>query len=805
MIANRQLTEEQTTLRRNFIDFFESDAFEDKYTRRLHNMMSEGKSRLIVDMNDLLDYTPAGSDVSLGRGILLQPGRYLPLCELAVHDAVIRRQPDYLKVDYRSKHIHVGLEGPVGRIYGPRELYAVHLNRLVALEGIVTKQSPLRPRILETVHYCPATNKYSRKEYRDQLTPMMDGQHLPTVNVTPKTDMQGNPLRTELGLCSFMDSQCVIMQEAPEASPTGQLPRNVELRLDDDLVDCVKPGDRVQVVGIFAPYTPQDNKGSFQSIVLVNNIIRYQANARIPKLLESHITEIKRFASELGSANNLVATLSNSIAPAVFGLKAEKRAVLMMLVGGVERKANNSHIRGDINVLFVGEPSTAKSQLLRYVLGLAPLALNTTGKGSSGVGLTAAVTVDSYTGERSLSAGAMVLADRGILCIDEFDKMSPQDRVAMHEAMEQQTVTIAKAGIQASLNARCSVLAAANPVYGFYSVKHKLSFNVGLPESLLSRFDLTFIILDQHSSEHNRRIGSHILKNHMTSKPVPFEIDMSKTVLDKEQDTREGAGRDRTGQSSGTDAGVGTLRNNSGERIVSVDFLRRYIEYAKTFTPMLTEASQQLISQHYVQLREEQNADNATKDGFFVTPRTLEALVRLATANAKVRLSNIVEEEDVSAAMALLRASVHAAGEAVEQRQRDNDAVQHDAADGGESPGSDGRPAAGGTSPGDDPDEPRRKSARLESGIAPTPATPAPTTLDVSAHGRVIIDTLSLFRREHRTEVHLHELRDRLSQSALARGVPIDLPALQSVMSQLESDAFSYSSTPTEDVIYFNE
>lgn len=852
MLASRLLTEQQSIIRRYFIDFFESERYERKYQQRIQHMMSVGGVRLIMDMGDLLDYVPATpaaeykmgggendgegmgftpmeqallllaedtggagwgvdsigggqggsgstSRLSLGVRLLYRPGRYLPLLELALHDMLLRLQPEYLKVDYRSRVVHVGFDGPVGQLRSPRELYARHLNTMVAMEGIITRQSANRPRVIESVHYCPATNRFTRREFRDQLTPMMDSSHLPTVNVMPKNDMEGNPLRTELGLSVFRDSQCAILQEAPERSPTGQLPRQVELRFDDDLVDRVKPGDRVVVVGVYMPYTTSEAKTTVQSILLVNHVVntavgaaggrerkrselrptavrarremdgvpsstttahgatsldgvkplrqgtdgeegvegdalweslyttfdeglpthgeeghgepdpRQPAPSKVVLLrpvtaLEERLVVFARKITAMEGPTGILRALSKSIAPTIYGLSTEKSAILLLLVGGVERRAHHSHIRGDINILLVGEPSTAKSQLLRFVLFLSPLALSTTGKGSSGVGLTAAVTVDSYTGERSLSAGAMVLADRGILCVDEFDKMSPQDRVAMHEAMEQQTVTIAKAGIHASLNARCSVLAAANPIYGFYSVQHRLSFNVGLPESLLSRFDLMFIILDQHSSDYNRRIGSYILRNHMVSPPVGLDPGHQaiQTIVQRPPGASEGGhggGRDgeededengRQGREEGrrdlrdsfSSSSIGLpdifspTTNSNGERIASVPFLQAYIQFAKQGVPRLTEKSQQLVSSYYVQLRAEQQQqqqqDASSRDGFFVTARTLEAIIRLSTAHAKLRLSPLVEEEDVQLAMELLRASVYAATSASVVRAKDN-------------------------------------------------------------------------------------------------------------------------------------
>lgn len=847
MLANRILNEEQTVIRRQFIDFFESERNEDKYHRRMELMMRAGAARLVMDIGDLLDYTPStsaggsnweddnasgGGDlipVSLGESLLHRPGQYLPLLELALHDMVLRLQPQYLKVDYRSRAIHVGFDGPVGQLRSPRELYARHLNSMVALEGIITRQSTNRPRVLETVHYCPATNRFSRKEFRDQLTPMIDSAHLPTVNVLPKTDMEGNALRTELGLSVFMDSQCAMLQEAPERTPTGQLPRQVELRFDDDLVDCVKPGDRAVVVGVYMPYASADNK-SFQSIVLVNHVVLHRGDTtgdssdaalgdktppaaagtstvavadegsvvsphppvssllRPLSSLENHLLAFAKRETQFGGPMSILHTLSKSIAPTIYGLTIEKRAILLQLVGGVERQAHHSHIRGDINVLLVGEPSTAKSQLLRFVLSVSPLALNTTGKGSSGVGLTAAVSVDSYTGERSLSAGAMVLADRGILCIDEFDKMSAQDRVAMHEAMEQQTVTIAKAGIHASLNARCSVLAAANPIYGFYSVKHHLAFNVGLPESLLSRFDLTFIILDQHSAEHNRRIGKHILRNHMTAVPVGNQTQTTVQTVVPGGEARYGESGEGSSKWGTTELSpsipdcFAPTTNSTGESIPSVAFLKAYIQFAKEGKPKLTERAQQMVSERYVQLRAEQHEEARGKHGFFVTARTLEAIVRLSTAHAKLRLSPVVEDLDVKAAMELLRASVHASSDATERREEDHQHVLQEQAEAAETPALVGVAV---TEEGER--EPQQKRPRLEESERPTVDEKRPILQ------RVLQETLRSLQRESKSMVSLEEIRERI-KSGIWGNEDIPSDVLRSMLTALQGDVFVFES-----------
>jgi DNA replication licensing factor MCM3 len=358
--------------------------------------------------------------------------------------------------------------------------------------------------------------------------------------------------------------------------------------------------------------------------------------------------------------------LSQSLAPSIYGHDYIKKAILLMLLGGMEKNLENgTHLRGDINILMVGDPSTAKSQLLRFVHNTAPLAITTTGRGSSGVGLTAAVTTDKETGERRLEAGAMVLADRGVVCIDEFDKMSDVDRVAIHEVMEQQTVTIAKAGIHTSLNARCSVIAAANPIYGQYDVHKDPHRNIALPDSLLSRFDLLFIVTDDIDDEQDRRISEHVLRMHSYRQPG----------------TEEGAPVRETGAQS---LGVGleleseanrptevyeqfnamlhagvtvTVGRGSARRVevLSIPFIKKYIQYAKSrIKPILTKGAADHIVTVYSGLRNDELEGNQRRTSP-LTARTLETLIRLSTAHAKARLSNRVEQKDAEQAEKILR------------------------------------------------------------------------------------------------------------------------------------------------------
>jgi len=322
----------------------------------------------------------------------------------------------------------------------------------------------------------------------------------------------------------------------PENSPPGQLPRSIQVVLENDLVDKMKPGDRCEVNGVFRTESRAFNgltNGVYRTYIVATGVRSLLAEKEKPSMSESDIKNIKKLAND----KDLFNILGASIAPSIEGHLCVKKSLLLQLLGGAEKVLENgTHLRGDINIMMVGDPSTAKSQLLRHIMDIAPLAINTTGRGSSGVGLTAAVCVDRDTGDRHLEAGAMVLADRGIVCIDEFDKMNDADRVAIHEVMEQQTVTIAKAGIHTSLNARCSVIAASNPVYGDYARDLPVSKNIGLPDSLLSRFDLTFVMLDEKEPESDRRIAEKVIGNHrfLSSSALPFNFSYDDTVIEPE-------------------------------------------------------------------------------------------------------------------------------------------------------------------------------------------------------------------------------------------------------------------------------
>ena len=455
----------------------------------------------------------------------------------------------------------------------------------------------------------------------------------------------------------------------PERAPAGQLPRGVDVIMDDDLVDKCKPGDRIQLVGIYRSLGNRNagqGSATFRTLILANNVMMLSSKSG-GGIAQATITDTDiRNINKIAKKKNVFELLSQSLAPSIYGHDHIKKAILLMLLGGMEKNLENgTHLRGDINILMVGDPSTAKSQLLRFVLNTAPLAIATTGRGSSGVGLTAAVTSDKETGERRLEAGAMVLGDRGVVCIDEFDKMSDIDRVAIHEVMEQQTVTIAKAGIHTSLNARCSVIAAANPIYGQYDTHKDPHKNIALPDSLLSRFDLLFVVTDDIDDFRDRQISEHVLRMHRYRQPgteegAPVREQQTQTLgvgLDQEQDAnRPTEVYEKFNVMLHAGVTVTTGRGNARKiEVLSIPFIKKYIQYAKSQRkPVLTKGAADHIVATYSALRNDELEGNQRKTSP-MTARTLETLIRLATAHAKARLSHRVEERDAEAAEAILR------------------------------------------------------------------------------------------------------------------------------------------------------
>ncbi|KAK4157244.1 hypothetical protein C8A00DRAFT_11849 [Chaetomidium leptoderma] len=623
-------------------------------------MLQKNQRRLVVNIDHVRDH-----NAEIAEGLLNDPFDHTLAFNQALKEivkTVPQARPDQTDADVLYYCAWAGSFGL--NACNPRTLSSQHLNSMVSIEGIVTRCSLIRPKIVKSVHYTEATGKWHFKEYRDQT--MTKG--VTTTSVYPTEDQDGNPLMTEYGLCTYRDHQTVSIQEMPERAPAGQLPRGVDVILDDDLVDTIKPGDRVQLVGIFRTLGNRNtnhNSALFKTVLLANNVVLLSTKSgggvATATITDTDIRNINKIAKK----QKLFELLSQSLAPSIYGHDYIKKAILLMLLGGMEKNLENgTHLRGDINILMVGDPSTAKSQLLRFVLNTAPLAIATTGRGSSGVGLTAAVTSDKETGERRLEAGAMVMADRGVVCIDEFDKMSDIDRVAIHEVMEQQTVTIAKAGIHTSLNARCSVIAAANPIFGQYDTHKDPHKNIALPDSLLSRFDLLFIVTDDIEDTRDRQVSEHVLRMHRYRQPGTEE---GAPVRENAGQALNVALNNQAESQRPTDvyekfdamlhAGVkGTGRGaNKKPEVLSIPFMKKYIQYAKTrIKPVLTQEAADRIADIYVGLRNDDMESNQRKTSP-MTVRTLETLIRLATAHAKSRLSNRVEERDAAAAESILR------------------------------------------------------------------------------------------------------------------------------------------------------
>uniref|UniRef100_A0A3Q3GE60 DNA replication licensing factor MCM3 n=1 Tax=Labrus bergylta TaxID=56723 RepID=A0A3Q3GE60_9LABR len=641
--------QEMREAQRDYLDFLDDDQDQGVYQSKVRDMISENKARLIVNINDLRRRNEARAAKLMGNAF-----EELLAFQRALKDLVASVDATYAK---QYEEFFIGLEGSFGTKHvTPRTLTSRLLGSMVCVEGIITKCSLVRPKVVRSVHYCPATKKTMERKYTDMTS--LDA--FPSSAIYPTKDEENNPLETEFGLSSYKDHQTITVQEMPEKAPAGQLPRSVDIILDNDLVDVVKPGDRVQVIGTYRCLPGKKGgftSGTFRTIMIACHV-KQMSKEVAPHFSADDVAKIRNFSRT--RSKDVFDQLARSLAPSIHGHEYIKKAILCLLLGGVEKVLENgSRIRGDINVLLIGDPSVAKSQLLRYVLHTAPRAIPTTGRGSSGVGLTAAVTTDQETGERRLEAGAMVLADRGVVCIDEFDKMSDMDRTAIHEVMEQGRVTIAKAGIHARLNARCSVLAAANPVYGRYDQYKTPMENIGLQDSLLSRFDLLFIVLDQMDPEMDREISDHVLRMHRYRDPREQEgaaMAFGGTVevlTTEDPDAVAEEQEELQIYEKHNNLLHGTKRKK--EKIVSKEFMRKYIHIAKAVTPVLTEEAANHIAEEYSRLRsqEQMGADIARTSP--VTARTLETMIRLSTAHAKARMSKAVELEDSEVAVELVQ------------------------------------------------------------------------------------------------------------------------------------------------------
>lgn len=500
-----------------------------------------------------------------------------------------------------------------------RDIRSGDIGKLAGIEGLVTKATEVRPRVVEAVFECPFCGHIFSVE-------QTGGRQFKEPRECEGCDRKVQHFKLLVDRCKFANTQKIRLQESPEELRGGELPQAIDVNLEDDISGEIAPGDRIIVTGILRSYqrTTQFGKTPFFDIYLDGNSLEVMEEA----FEEIQITEEdEREIMKLKDQPDVYEKLIRSIAPSIFGCNEIKEAMILQLFAGIPKELpDETRVRGDIHVLLVGDPGVAKSQLLNYQVKLAPRGLYTGGKSSTSAGLTAAAVRDEFgEGRWTLEAGALVLADKGIAAVDEIDKMKKEDRDALHEAMEQQTVSIAKAGIMARLNSRCALLAAANPIGGRFDRYEPISKQINMPPTLLSRFDLIYTMMDRPNEEMDTKTAKHIIETHYAGE-----------ILARVKNT----GKVEEGEKEHFGEAMQMM-----EPAVQGDLLRKYVAWSKrNVFPVMSDEARKKFLEFYIGLRRQGYDDE--EEPVPVTARQLEALIRLGEAKARTRLSDKITVED---------------------------------------------------------------------------------------------------------------------------------------------------------------
>lgn len=567
----------------------ESKRFIDSYKKKLKSSTRDENNVVYIDFMEIAEESPV-----LSEELIKNPEETLRILEIAIEEMGLIEN-----VRVRLFNLEKSDEVLI------RNIRSKHLNELIILEGIIRQSSDVRPQVVNAKFECPSCGTIisvlqMEKKFRE-----------------PSRCSCGRRGGFKLLSKEMVDTQRLIVEEAPDMLHGGEQPKRINVFVKEDLVDPkmeerTTPGARVRVIGILkevpVPLSTGGTSTRFELAVEVNNIIPLEETFEELDISEEDEQQIQ----ELAADPEVRIKLRDSIAPSVWGYEEIKESLLLQLFGGVQKeKTDGQKTRGDIHIMMIGDPGVAKSVILNFMANISPKGRYVVGKSTSGAGLTASVVRDEYLKGWSLEAGAMVLANKGLVAIDELEKMDPTDQSAMHEAMEQQTVTISKANVQATLKAATSVLAAANPKFGRFDPTQGIAQQINLPPALINRFDIIFTMRDIPNLKNDSKVADHILEEH---------------------------------------------QREAKAMIIEKDLFRKYIAYARQRVhPKLTNEAVEKMKDFYVGLRNRPTIEGQEMKTIPISARQLNSLIRMAEAAAKLRMSEKVDENDAEVAINLLK------------------------------------------------------------------------------------------------------------------------------------------------------